>query len=338
VFGLNANLSGIVDKLIGFPLEGEAAGFGYSLLSASAGLSVDVRQNFSFDPKLQTNLHFTSAVQLASGAWTNDVTVALGDSVALRATGAASLGVLPTFALNDTATNQTDLIVAGQLSASAGELRGFGETLGPLLPKQSTSGDVVGLSIVDTSFHVNMAGVVAQPFNLLFDASLAVKDKIESRGGYLMGPVQGDGTIDQVANLFDYFSTPFGQQYGCMTAFCNVDPASYGFSYIGEAIRTSQALVDDTTGDTIFINDLASLTDTSPQPVASDTDAGAVQRLAALGFDGSLQGFNTPAGDPMPSSIPEPSTLALLGMAFLALRMTRSGTTRAVRAAQEPPV
>jgi hypothetical protein len=250
--------------------------------------------------------------------------------------------VLPTFSLNDTVHNQTDLVAAGQVLVSAGALRGFGETLGPLLPKQTTSGDIVGLPIVDTSFHVNMADVVAQPFNLLFDVSAAVMGRIESQGGYLMGPVNGDGvavsgTIDQVANLFDYFApNVFGNRLACDTAFCNVDPASYAFSYIGDSFQTSQALIDDATGDAIFANDLASLTDTSPLAVANDTDAGALQRLAALGFDGTLPAFNTPAGAPFPSSIPEPPTLALLGMALLALRLPRWNSKRAVFAAAGP--
>jgi hypothetical protein len=340
VFALGVSFDRVVSDLLGLPpLHGSSNGFGYNLLTAGGDLNVDVKQSFSFDPNLQTKLHFSNAVQLASGGgMISDLSIPLGSSVDLKAPGALSLGILPTFSLANTAHNQTSLVAAGHVAVSAGGLDIFGETLGPIV-NESTSGDIADVSLVDNSFHVNMADVVAKPFNLLFDLTGGILNATETQGGFVMGGSHtncvancaGEASwqdILSVSNLYSYFASPdpFGPKSGCATAFCTpdrVDPAIFDVTGISQ---TSQSLLDELTGDPVFINDYAtyaSLADTFPLAVASDNNAGAQQRLAALGFTGSASTFDIPQGDPFPDSVPEPSTLALVGIAGFGLLFRR---------------
>jgi hypothetical protein len=82
-------------------------------------------------------------------------------------------------------------------------------------------------------------------------------------------------------------------------------------------------LPDDATGAPVFLNDLAALFDSGLLTVMNDDNEGALQRLALLGLTGAAPSFIIPEGDPFPTVVPEPATLAVLGIGIFALGWNR---------------
>jgi hypothetical protein len=176
---LTARLDKIVTELLGLPpLNGTAAGFGYNILTADAGLSIDVKQEFTFDPDLRARLDFTSPVIMGnggvfdSGTATRSVNFRPGDTLSLRANSALVLGIAPVYTLDNQTRNQTGLQVDGNVHVSAfgvssPTIEGYGASIGPLL-QQDADGGIGYIPLFDNTFRVNTAEIRTDPFNLKF--------------------------------------------------------------------------------------------------------------------------------------------------------------------------
>ena len=174
---VTALLDRIVTKLLGLPpLNNTSEGFGYNIVTANAGLNIDVAQKFTFDPDLQATLNFTSPVIVGvDGVFnpalrTNSVSFRVGDTISLRAPSALSLGVAPEYRLDNATRNETGLQVDGKVNVTAGAVDIFGLTIGPLVrePKNDAPVGLANVPLFGDTFRVNTANIRTNPFNIAF--------------------------------------------------------------------------------------------------------------------------------------------------------------------------
>ena len=356
IVALVANLDQIVSDAIGLPpLNGSSNGFGYNLLTATAGLNVDVTQQFTFDPNLLTTLNFTSPVQTSvaggfSATTTNSVTFRVGDSVRLRAPIALNLGIAPVYTLDNRLRNRTNLQIDGAVHVTAGGADIFGQRLGPLVDEMAAGG-LATLPLYDNSFLVNAQQIRTDPFNIAFayasdsamaDNCLAVDPAACDRSGLFGfnppvcfgGPANCIGPrpnlpnqIYQLADLYGQIDTsPDGND--CVRFDAQGRPCNNAFAMrtlIPELIalletqrigETSEFVFEDN-GNRVFLNSSVDpFFNDALQTVSMDTDEDATRRLAALGFTGAAPTFTFERGLPRPTSVPAPGTLGLLLLAM----------------------
>jgi hypothetical protein len=359
VLGLTANLDKIVSDFLGLPrLNGTAGGFGYNLLTATAGLNIDVKQDFTFDPNLSATLNFTAPVLQSidgdfTGPMTSSVTFKVGETVRLRSPTALNLGVAPVFTLDNTLRNQTSLRVDGDVHVTAGGADIYGLKLGPLVD-ESAGGGLATIPLFDEEFRVNMSPISIDPFNIAFalahdtafaDTCLALNPASCKRDG-LFGfnpPVCSlvaifceqlpdiPNQIFQLADMYNLMDTsPNGNDCVRFDAFGRPCNTSFAITTIipeliamGRAVRvgaTSQFALD-AAGSPIFLNSsVAPFLNDGLLSVILDTDEDATQRLADLGFPGIAPPFVIPAGAPVPTPEPTGVALLLVGMMGLGLR------------------
>ena len=360
IVALVANLDKIVSDVIGLPrLNGSSNGFGYNLLTATAGLNIDVAQSFTFDPNLLTTLNFTSPVQTrdAGGfnAPTNSVTFRVGDTVRLRAPFALNLGIAPEYTLDNQLRNQTSLQVDGDVHVTAGGADIFGQTLGPLVDEMAAGG-LARIPLYDHSFLVNARQIRTDPFNIAFafgsdtamaDNCLAVDPAACDRSGlFSFNPPVCFGSLanclptqpnlpNQIYLLADIYSqldtSPDGNdcvRFDAQGRPCNTNFATQ--TLIPELIaladtlhlgETSEFVFEDN-GNRVFLNSSVDpfLNDLL-HTVSMDTDEDAMRRLTALGFTDAPPVFTIASGLPFPTSLPAPSAAYLL--LFVMLGMAR---------------
>lgn len=345
LLGLNASLDKIIwqvvqDQLgLDLPdLNGSIGPLNYNLVKSDAGMSLNITQQIQFTPAAPAiTLNFTSPVQqlvgASFGAPTTQVSFHAGDTIELRAPGAQTLGVLPTFSLGGTASNATDLQLAGQVgfSALALSLDGTGLSLGPLV-SQTTPLALGSSNIVDSRFGVDFGQqLLGNPYNLRFDPSNIVDPVARSHlsdTGYLsllstsacdsltrclsdpqqalIGVFQDPVTILQ--SYLDCLGDPAATPLNCAALL----PADF------ERLGLTPTRVLDGSGNDLFLGDLASLLNpVEPNVQPNGSDAEMERQLARLGFDFNFQPLS------VPPALPEPGTLPLLSLAVLALAAQR---------------
>ena len=145
------------------------------LQSAAGGRRRRARDNP--DPRLrpvpQATLQFSGPVQqrLSNGSYgapTTTISFALGDSVTLKAPGAAGLGVFPTLSLSNTVSNRTGLLVTGNVGVTGAGRRNLRIENGPLVKEKASTGQLGSIPIFGSEFQLNVAPIVGRPFNIAF--------------------------------------------------------------------------------------------------------------------------------------------------------------------------
>ncbi|MBI2800854.1 MAG: hypothetical protein HYX63_11350 [Gammaproteobacteria bacterium] len=110
---------------VGQLLQSNVGPFGYDLLSVTPTVSLGIRQSITFDPKLMVDLQFATPVfDNRDGQLKNNVVFQVGQSVDLTPTigtvlGGGPLTVKPTYFLDNTIHNKTDLVLNGTLDVKS---------------------------------------------------------------------------------------------------------------------------------------------------------------------------------------------------------------------------
>jgi len=160
-----------VDQLIPFVgqiLQSNIGPVGYDLLSVTPDISLGIKQEITFDPKLMVDLQFASPVyDNRDGKLKNDVVFQVGDSVNLTPTvggalGGGSLLAKPTFFLDNTIHNTTTLVLNGTLDVQALKLD-VGATLGPFFDSGPIDlGSIPLLDLDDQSWTLAIPPITGQ--------------------------------------------------------------------------------------------------------------------------------------------------------------------------------
>lgn len=327
VAGVNANLAQIAANAVGFPLplQGSFAGIGYNLLQADAGVALEIAQALGFAPRPQATLLFSSPVQQrfgngSYGAATTTISFALGDSITLKAPGESALGVIPTLSLGDgnNVSNHTDLKVTGNVGVKALGVDIFGLRLGPLFNENASTGQLGSIPVRENHFHLNVAPVVARPFNLIFNP-LDIDTNVSCAAI--------NGCVFDIFNSIDSgsqdpFAPDFIVRVGCrlirgVFLSCNSDDPEAAI------VVLTAALADTPDGNGLFLSELAGLQFVDLSSPAGSSDGEAAALLERLGFSDISSAFVVPQGDPLPPEAsvptPEPGTLSLAGIGILVL-------------------
>lgn len=353
LIGLGLGIDELISAVIGVPLSdsfgitvaGEHFGVGYNLLEADAWLNMMLAQKLGFIAAPLVKLEFSSPVQImANGNWVDTGTTVqfnAGDSVTLRAPGAAILGVIPTYGLFAAASNELDFVMEGELSMSALGLSSSIGNLGPLYSESMSLG-IGSLEVADKDFLVDMESVVAGAFNMAF---LPWPDlQTGTQLGALTFWDQGQWTPppgsscaglaecsalaqSKVMGFFDLSRVPLPD--------CLADPDGCSESVLAELMRqllalgpvdgryfsSGQRLYEENGGD-VFLNDLIGLEELvlAVQPDITQGEIDAANAALAARF--GPQPFVVP-----PAPVPEPGTLALVAAALAALYWRRRAGT-----------
>lgn len=360
VLTLSASLDKIVSDLLGLPpLNAREGDFGYNIVTANAGIAIDVSQQFTFDPNLLGTFNFSSPVipRTSSGYLpenaTSSVMFRVGDTISLRAPGAASLGVAPVFTLDNVTRNETGLKINSDFFVSAGGVSAFGLDLGPLYQEHIPT-DLADIPLFGENFRVNVPPIRTNPFNIVFDPLKAsIEDDpclgfgvdLESclKTGYVRLLPGSNFDVHQIANLYNLVDTsPQGDDCVRLDGLGRLCDHPVAIDLVNELLALEDTIrigdtsrfVRDGNGGDVYLSGLSLpefLLD-EPLPVPFDTDLGSAQRLTALGFSNDFAAFDIPAGAPFPASVPEPSSLLLLlgglaGLVGLARRSTGAPPT-----------
>ncbi|MCL4744040.1 MAG: hypothetical protein KJZ83_01375 [Burkholderiaceae bacterium] len=365
--GIGIGIDEIVTQLLGVPMNGsfgfsfagEYIGVGYNIFDAAAWLNLLIRQQTSFVGKPMIDLEFSSPVQVCTGPGpgqcgpdTKKVTFEAGTSIQLRNTGAQLLGVVPTYRLLGTATNDTDLPLTGEVNLSALGLTSTLGDLGPLVKDWKKTFDIASIDLLAKTFGVNFEHSVGGAFNMLFNkpegvsasigsAALTYWDIAQWSGCFaLTAALCGQTPQSQVIGFYPFLDAPTpddpdGVQYaldqqlfaclaGLLRFGCDEDIV---LALIDERrflplVLSSPRALDDENGSDVYLNLLAGLFTPEYEVNPGISDEEVARNIAALREAFAPQPFVVP-----PAPMPAPGTVALL-VAGLAVFAVRRGVSR----------
>lgn len=341
VIGLGIGIDELIASLLGLPplsdsfglsIAGKHFGAGYNLLDAGAWLNLLLAQSLGFTASPMVDLEFSGNVRVRQqdgtfGPPTKTVSFAAGDTIELLAADSQLLGVVPTVRLLGTASNKTDLTLAGEVSLTA---LGVTSTLGNIGPLFSDTLDLsLGSTLIhDHSFAVDFAAVTGGAFNMAFRPPL---EPVSLNDGSIVLTFwdSGQWRAAGCAGLAECAFLPQSKVIGfydlverdpllaCLQRADGCDPAEIlrlvDFTRFHDRFFGSNPrLLGDGGGD-LFLSDLLALSEPSLD-VQPDLDpAEEARSRAALRLAFGPQPFVVP-----PAPLPEPGSLALAAIALAA--------------------
>lgn len=340
VAAINANLAQIAADAVGLtiPLSGNLGPFGYNLLQANAGATLDVQQTLKFTPKATGSYLFSAPViptiNGVDGAATTRINFNFGDDVTFRPGELADISFVPSISLDAVVNNETDLVVGGDVNVKALGVDIAGLSLGPLVDQDVGSDQVGTIPIIDQTFTDHIGGETLAPISIDFAGC-----RTAIGGGEFYYPALCATSTDKPDGVvLDPLTGTFQNQY--QTVNCDAyfpPPGAPANCTYGTPFTTGPYLVG--ADGPVFVNDPSGGPFIPTTPGASTTDGDATKALVGLGYTGPPIGdappFDIPEGAPLSSfTVPEPGSLALLACAAAALAAGRR--RRPVRSAGRP--
>jgi hypothetical protein len=332
--------------VVGQILQSNIGPVGYNLLSVTPTVSLGVQQSITFDPRLMVDLQFGSPVyDSRDGKLKNDVVFQVGQSVDLMPTvggllSGNSIQAKPTFFLDNTIHNTTNLVLNGSLDVQALEL----DTPFPLGPVFDSGpidlGSIPLLALDDQSWTLAIPpitgqtqdisriglGIAATPnvnFSVFADPSGATNDQghplydLSAAGNFLAqtfgqllqvgGPLCGGFTDSDFSNCQSVFVSDadvFDPNLNDMGRFFCVVCSDFA----GLFAPTSPFLTDGS-GATLFLSDLTSF----PSLVTADQLLDPTNPLydTQLATTQYFRELTSTQAAVIPATTPEPGTLFL---------------------------
>jgi len=342
-FSFNA---GQLIPVVGSILQSNIGPVGYDLLSVTPTVSLGVQQSITFDPKLMVDLQFGSPVyDSRDGKLKNDIVFQVGQSVDLMPTVGGLLSgntiqAKPTFFLDNTIHNTTNLVLNGTLDVQALEL----DTPFPLGPVFDSGpidlGSIPLLALDDQSWTLAIPpitgqaqdisriglGIAATPnvnFSVFADPSGSTNDQghplydLSAAGNFLAqtfgqliqvgGPLCGgfiDSDISNCQSVFVSDADVFDPNQNDMGRFFCVVCSDFASLFA----PTSPFLTDGS-GETLLLSDLTSF----PSLITADQLLDPTNPLydTQLATSQYFREISTTQAAVIPATTPEPGTLYL---------------------------
>jgi hypothetical protein len=350
VLGIGVGIDELLSMIFGLPplsdtwgvtIAGKHLGVGYNILEADAWLDLYITQQLGFVGNPVIDLEFSGDVRMRQpdgtfGAPTKTVSFNAGDSIDLVAVDSQVLGVVPTVRLFGVASNKADLELGGNVSLSALGLTSSLGPIGPLVPTQTKSFDVGSTEIADKSFVVEFAPLVGGAFNMFFlppdgpvtqipqkDIAIAFWDTAQwNQADTGCAGVLDCGFLPQ-SMVVGFYGLAEGDPFlGCLQRGGQCDPdnlfARLDFDRFRDRFFLTGTRFFGEDGLEVFLTDLLALDDplldVQPDVTAEDIE----RSRAALQLAFGPQPFIVPA-----APVPEPGSVALLGLSLAAILLAR---------------
>lgn len=144
---LDIDLDRVVTNLLALPPLGASVNalgttFSYNVLDVSAGVALDISQNFLFQPDLKVELDLLGKKE----------TFSVGESIELTMPN-YTFDIKPTFMLDNQFFNETTLDIIPDLSLSALSVSAAGASFGPVFEERISS--TIPITLFDDSFALN---------------------------------------------------------------------------------------------------------------------------------------------------------------------------------------
>lgn len=347
VVGLGLGIDELIAMLLGLPplsdsfglnIAGKHFGAGYNLLDAGAWMNLLLAQKLGFTATPMVDLEFSDDVRVrqADGTFgppTKKVSFAAGETIELLSVDSQLLGVVPTVRLLGTASNKTDLELAGELSLTALGVSSTLGNIGPLFPTQTTGFGIGSTNIADQNFAVSFAPVTGGWFNMAF---LPPPGPVSLNNGSIVlafwdgGQWSDAGCADpaecaflpqtKVVGFYDLAERD--PLLECLQRADGCAPAEFlrriDFTRFHDRWFASSPRLLGEDGADLFLSDLLALTEPplDVQPDLAPEDE--ARSRAALHLAFGPQPFVVPA-----APVPEPGSLALVAGALAAAFATR---------------
>ena len=298
---LDANLGAIIGKALGIPLVGNIGGIGYNLVSANAGISIDLRQTLTLALQAIETYTFLSPVRQvfadgSLGVFTKTLSVPLGQDLTLRS-NALSLGVIPVTSLVATLSNLTQLVVMGNASIQALGASIFGLDIGPLFDTGDLGFGRFAIDLFDETFRVPFNPVTGLPFNIRQSLPL---DIAYVNGYQALTTITPDQAHPGVYNV-DIRAVDLD----CFVRLC--------VAHVADGSPVTFA----SDGSLVALGTIDGATLAPNNPGVLGTDASQVALLQSVGFTGARPAFDVPIGAPNPFAVvPEPATWMMFIIGF----------------------
>jgi len=331
--------------VVGPFLAGSVGPIDYTLLSVSPGVGLGLYQDFSFTPNLMVNLDFSSPVREADGTVTSHVMFPVdGTPVTLTPAtiggfGANTIKISPTFILDNQFHNTTGLTISGDVDVAALQLGGlfdagpafhedpvvaqipiplFSDTFQVAIPPITTAADVIPrTNDFQLLFTANVSGVLDDLGRGTFDLSSGNQLLAEGVTGQEVqipvGPFNSCPVVDfQVCDtvlvldqdVYDQQQNNLGKVF-CISC---IDGSRF-FPQTNPVLTAGD-------GSSLFLSDLS----TFPSAPTPDDIQSSDSIFAGNNF---FQNVTITPPTSLPSSVPEPATVFLLGSSLFGLAAFR---------------
>jgi hypothetical protein len=322
IAAVNANLAQIAADAVGLsvPLSGNLGPFGYNLLQANAGATLDVQQTLTFTPKATGSYLFSAPViptiNGVDGAPTTRIDFNFGDDVTFKPGYLSDISIIPSVSLDAEVSNVTSLVVGGDVNVKALGVDIAGLSIGPIVDQDAGSDQLGTIPIIDQTFTDHIGGETLAPISIDFAGCRTALGPKE----FLEPALCATSTDKPDGVVLDPFTGTFQNQY--QTVNCDAGfppPGTPGNCTYGTPFTTGPYTVG--ADGPVYVNDPSAAPFVPSAPGPSTTDDDEKKLLIDLGYTGPPPTFDIPQGAPLSSfaAVPEPGSIALLAFAAAAL-------------------